>query len=99
MKKLSLAVLSLILFFGMKAYAVQYQSLGGVSLATSTVTGGFQVFLASAANWQVTTPTAVGQIVGCTNCGVGTLCISTGTGIGAYVSVTSGTVTSSVQCK
>lgn len=76
-------------------------SNGALSGTTITATGLFTPQTATSAAIGAITPSAAGQLVFCSNCGSfnggtrGGLCISTGTGAGAFMAISSATAVSS----
>lgn len=73
------------------AAVTQFHSLGSVQLGTSTVNGGLALPSFDKAQLRLLIPHAVGAIVYCNNCNFGTLMVSSGTGRGAWVAISSST--------
>jgi len=63
----------------------------GPTFSTTTVTGGLTLRSATAAQYDTITPTAAGQIGYCSDCSASKICVSTGTGAGAWVVVSTNT--------
>lgn len=69
---------------------------GAVTLSTTTLRGGLAPYSVTVAQVNASTPTAVGQLVFCSDCTnfnavKGTVCMSTGTTTGAYIAISSAT--------
>ncbi len=95
MKNTLVLLFSVVIGFVGSAFAdTQPTSLGYVR---------FQVSSATIANINQTAPLGAYELVGCTDCVQSTLCISSGTGTGAYVVVSSshsvGSLGSMVHCR
>jgi hypothetical protein len=92
MKRILIVAALSVGFAGSLESASQPQSLGVVTASTSTFTGGVGLWQRSAAQIAALTASTTGQIVYCTNCVTGRICVSTGTAAKSWVLVSSGTV-------
>ncbi len=98
MKKLILAIVGLLLVSGAAWCASQYNAIGSVQMTTSTVNGQLGLTGFNKAQLATLPPDRAFAVVGCTDCPYGTICVSTGTGLGAWVSVSSGTAATGSSC-
>lgn len=78
---------------GYSSFAGPFTVVGGsvtltglVSQSTTTMTGGFSFFSRTIAQLNAMTPANVGQTYYCSNCAQQAICVSTGTGQGAFTS-------------
>ena len=59
----------------------------------------FQLFSRTAAQVLLLTPDAAGQLLYCSDCTAGNVCVSTGTGVGAWVLVSTAATQISTLCR
>jgi hypothetical protein len=100
MKKIIIVLAGFLCFWCPAAYAAttQYNSIGGVQMSTSAVTGSLALFMLPRASIATLTPLTTGQVILCQDCTGGNnttynICISSGLTAGGFIMISTATTT------